>query len=95
MKRLNNKLSPVLYFLLVIVFCSCTKVKLHQEVTPAKVCDGTMYVSTSVWTYKWYGAHNTLEYRKQKCVKKNIVDSTKISEYNKALPTFIKVKNCY
>jgi hypothetical protein len=93
--QITTKAAIALSTMLVAVFCSCTKVKLYQEVRPARVCEGTVYVSTYVRTYNWYGFPNTLEYWEQECVKESVADSIKVLEYNKAIPTFLRAKNCY
>jgi hypothetical protein len=96
MKKINGKLSYALYFILVAFFItSCKRVELEQDVTIAKVCDNTMYVSTKVRTYNWIGMPHTLEYYELERVSADIVDSIKDIEYNKATPIYNTVKSCY
>jgi hypothetical protein len=85
-------------FILCLVICflsSCsTGTKLEQEVSVRRICENTYYVSTYVKVYGWDGMIESLEYWEQTIVKEDKIDSVKIVEYNKALPTFEKVKEC-
>ena len=96
MIKLKNKLSNAFYIVLVaFLFTGCSRVKLYQETSTASVCENTVYISTYVRTYNWYGFPNTLEYGGFKKVKKELLDSVKNSEYKKAKPIYNKVLNCY
>jgi len=92
--RINSKSIIALSVMLVAIFYSCSRVEIEQEVSPASVCDRTVYISTYVWTYNWHYSLNTLEYWEQQCVRESMVDSIKKVEYEKAIPTFLKVKKC-
>jgi hypothetical protein len=89
------KLPQILILCLVICFLSsCGGTEIEQEVGIRRVCENTYYISTYVWVRGWYGMGESLEYWEQTIVKEGKVDSVKIVEYNKAIPTFEKVKKC-
>jgi hypothetical protein len=81
--------------LLVAVFYSCSKVRMEQNTSDAKVCENTVYVQTKIYTYKYGIISNTLEYSDIDEVKKHKADSALSAQYEKAYPVFVRVQNCY
>jgi len=98
--KLKNKMNMknlIKYGFIAVVSCfllSCGGTKLEQDVSMRRVCDNTFYVSTYVKVYNWYGDTKTIEYWEQTVVEESGIDSVKTIEYNKAIPTFQKVKKC-
>lgn len=92
--KLTTKTAIAAMCLLPAVFCGCGGAKLEQRVYDASCIQGTKYINTEVWVYSWTGMPKTLEYSELKCVTYSKVDSTKQSEYIKAIPVLEAAKNC-
>jgi len=97
MKNVSKFKKPLLFIstLLVVVFSSCSKVRMEQTTNDAKICENTVYVQTKIYTYKYGIIVNTLEYSDIAEVKKYKSDSTLKAQYEKAYPVFVRVQNCY